>query len=166
MKKFKLPIILFAVFLAAVLPATTAYADVTSKEVESELICQCGCNMVVDVCDCDTANQIRTKIATLISQGQDKNQILASFVSEYGEQMLAAPPKNGFNLVAWVAPFAAVAAGGTGLFFALRAWARKGKERLDGKDFGSVEPSQVPGPDTYRARLDEELRKFNQEAPG
>jgi cytochrome c-type biogenesis protein CcmH len=164
MKKFRLPLIFFAVFLAVVLPATTAYAAVTSKEVESELICQCGCTMIVDVCDCDTANQIRARIATMIGQGMDKNQILASFVNEYGEKMLAAPPKKGFNLVAWIGPFAAVAAGGTGLFFALRAWARKGRERTDGEEYVFTEP--VPGSDAYRSRLDEELRKFNEEASG
>jgi cytochrome c-type biogenesis protein CcmH len=162
MKKFRLPVIFFAVLLLAVLPATGTYAAVTSKEVESELICQCGCTMIVDVCDCDTANQIRAKIATMIGQGMDKNQILASFAGEYGEQMLAAPPKKGFNLVAWVGPFAAVAAGGTGLLFALRAWARKGKERPDEDDLGSIEPGPVPDPDAYRVRLKDELRKFKE----
>ncbi len=44
------------------------------------------------------------KITELIGQGQNKDQIIAYFVGQYGEKMLAAPAKKGFNLVAWVVP--------------------------------------------------------------
>ena len=154
---------MLAMLLVLGLPATAAYAAVTSKEVEGELMCQCGCTMVVDVCDCETANQIRARIADMIDQGQGKDQIIASFVSQYGDKMLASPPKKGFNLVAWVAPFAAVAVGGVGIFFALRTWVRNGKEEaLVETDYG--EPLPAAEEEGYRSRLEEELKKFNGEA--
>ena len=102
MKLRVLTIVLVSV-LAFVLPVTTAYA-LSSKDIQKELMCQCGCTMIVDVCDCETANQIRTKITELMDQGQGKTQIVAYFVGQYGEKMLASPTKKGFNLVAWILP--------------------------------------------------------------
>src|SRR3989304_198516 len=98
--KLRVIVVLLAAMLAIVALATPVYAAVASKDVEKQLMCQCGCTMVVDVCDCETANQMRDKIAELIDQGQDKNQIVAYFVSQHGEKILSAPPKKGFNLVA------------------------------------------------------------------
>ncbi|MFH0941990.1 MAG: cytochrome c-type biogenesis protein CcmH [Chloroflexota bacterium] len=153
-----------AVLLVAVLallgPATPADA-LSSKDIEKELMCQCGCTMVVDVCDCETANQIRAKITELMDQGQGKDQILAYFVGQYGEKMLASPTKKGFNLVAWVSPFAAVAAGSAALFFILRAWARKGKRGAE-ETITLLQPS-APESEEYRERLEEELKRYKEE---
>ncbi|MDO8567535.1 MAG: cytochrome c-type biogenesis protein CcmH [Dehalococcoidales bacterium] len=159
MKLRVLAILVFSV-LAFIAPVTSAYA-LTSKDIERELMCQCGCTMVVDVCDCETANQIRTKITEMMGQGQSKDQIVGYFVKQYGEKMLSSPPKKGFNLVAWIVPFAAVAAGGTGLFFVLRAWARKG--RGEAGQVTLVQPLTLQETDEYRGRLEDELRRFKEE---
>lgn len=149
--KLRALVIAIALLLALFLPTTVAYAALTSKDIEKELMCQCGCTMGVDICECGTAEQIRARIAELIDQGQDKNQILDSFVSQYGETILSSPTKKGFNLVAWIAPFAAVAAGGIALFFILRAWATRGKTLKVVETYG------------YRSRLEAELKKFRGE---
>ena len=159
--KLRIIAILLAALLAIVALATPVYAAVASKDVEKQLMCQCGCTMVVDVCDCETANQMRDKIAELIGQGQDKNQIVAYFVGEYGEKILSAPTKKGFNLVAWVVPFAAVIIGGTALYFILRAWARKG--RGEGGEVAVALPVSVEESDEYRDRLLSELKRFKEE---
>ena len=162
--RLRLPVfaaLALALVLAA--PSPAAFA-LTSKDIERELMCQCGCTMVVDVCDCDTANQIRTKIAGMIDQGQGKDQIVASFVAQYGEKMLSAPTKKGFNLVAWVGPFVAVLAGGTALFFILRAWTRKGRKA---EEAVTLEPPvSVEESAEYRGRLEAELQKFKEEGGG
>lgn len=142
--------------------ATPAYAF-SSKDVQKELMCQCGCTMVVDVCDCDTANQIRAKITELMDQDQSKNQIVAYFVGQYGEKMLAAPTKTGFNLVAWVVPFAAVIVAGTALYFILRAWARKSKKGL-AETVAMAQLVSVAETNEYRGRLEEELKKYKGES--
>ena len=54
-----------------------------------------------------------------------KAQILDYYVSQYGEAILAAPTKRGFNLIAWVTPFAAIAAGGVVIYLLLQAWYRR-----------------------------------------
>ncbi|MBI2859368.1 MAG: cytochrome c-type biogenesis protein CcmH [Chloroflexi bacterium] len=151
-----------ALALAMFLSLTTQAYAVTSKDVERELMCQCGCTMVVDVCDCETANQIREKIALMIGEGQDKGQIVAYFVGQYGEKMLSAPTKKGFNLVAWIVPFAAVLVGGTGLFFILRAWVRKGHGQEEAEPV-AVEPVTAEVTAEYKHRVADELKRFKQE---
>ncbi len=140
----------------------TPVMALSSKDIQKELMCQCGCTMVVDVCDCETANQIRTKITELMSQGQSKEQIIAYFVGQYGEKMLASPAKKGFNLIAWVLPFATVVAGGTGLFFILRVWVLKGRTEVE-PAVTLIQPVSTEETEEYRGRLEEELEKYQEE---
>lgn len=155
-----LTILLIAV-LALLVPATPVYA-ISSKDIQKELMCQCGCTMIVDVCDCETANQIRAKITELMNQGQGKDQILAYFVGQYGEKMLASPTKKGFNLVAWILPFAAVLASGAALFFILRAWVLKGRGGTE-ETVTLVQPVSAQETEEYRGRLIEELKMYKED---
>ena len=154
-------LVLLAVIVALIVPVSAAFA-LSSKDVERELMCQCGCSMVVNVCDCGTANEIRAKITELIDQGQNKGQIVDYFVGKYGEAMLAAPSKKGFNLVAWILPFVAVVVAGTGLFFILKTWVLKGKAGVEEPDAPAV-PVSNDEADQYRGRLEEELKRFKEE---
>ncbi|MEK7354567.1 MAG: cytochrome c-type biogenesis protein [Chloroflexota bacterium] len=153
--------VLLVAMLVILVPATPAYA-LTSKDIQKELMCQCGCTMVVDVCECETANQIRAKITELMDQGQDKAQIIDYFVKQYGEKMLSSPTKKGFNLVAWILPFAAVAVGGTAIFFILRAWVLKGRSGSE-QAVTLVQPVSAQESEEYRGRLAEELKKYKEE---
>src|SRR5262245_44414233 len=83
----------------------------TNQEVEEALTCQCGCGLTVHSCNhlqCGFAVPAKKTIAELIGQGQGKEAITASFVSRYGEKVLSAPTTTGFNLAAWITPFAAL----------------------------------------------------------
>ena len=44
--------------------------------------------------------------------GKDPDEIVAAFVAKYGEQILMAPPPEGFNLAGYLVPGVAVAAAG------------------------------------------------------
>ncbi|MBI4455299.1 MAG: cytochrome c biogenesis protein CcsA [Acidobacteria bacterium] len=93
------------------------------RDITSQLVCQCGCgNMIVANCDCSNAQTIKNDVAGLIRRGQDRNQILTSYVSRYGQSVLAAPPKKGFNLLAWLFPFVAILAAAIWLGRKLRSW--------------------------------------------
>lgn len=130
----------------------------TRKEIEAGLICQCGCTMVVNVCDCGTAEQIRADIMNKLRQGMTKEAIFAGYVQQYGKEVLAAPPKQGFDLTAWITPFVAIIAGGALLYFLLRRWVVR---------YGVKRPAPVEEPDLsladrikYEGRLEEELKKY------
>lgn len=116
--------------LGAILPTGPARADtaVTSPGVDyvtERIICDCGCsNLTVKNCTCGKADRVRSEIAQRLGRGETAEQILKSYVDEYGEQILSAPTREGFNLLGWLLPFGAVLLGGAALVLILRRWSR------------------------------------------
>ncbi|MEE8385676.1 MAG: cytochrome c-type biogenesis protein CcmH, partial [Dehalococcoidia bacterium] len=108
--------LLLALILTAWPLATSADEPPTVHNVASGLMCQCGCAMTVAACQesmpCSVADSIVQQIQSQINDGKSKSEILESFVTIYGESVLAMPRKSGFGLTAWVTPFLAIAAGG------------------------------------------------------
>lgn len=47
-----------------------------------------------------------------IGTNRNEKQIVTAFVAEYGERILAKPTASGFNLIVWILPGVALAAGG------------------------------------------------------
>lgn len=153
-------LVLGLALLSVLVASAPVSADVTVSDLENELLCTCGCTMVLETCQCETAPQMRAKIATMIDEGQTKQEILDYFVAQYGEKILAAPTKKGFNLVAWILPFAALIGGGGALFFVLRTWVMKGKVPAEETVY---QPYETEDGDEYRRRFEEEFERFRQE---
>jgi cytochrome c-type biogenesis protein CcmH len=63
-------------------------------------------------------NELRNGIA----KGLSDQQILDGFVAKYGAVVLAAPTTHGFDLVAWIAPFAVFGAALLGTILLVRRW--------------------------------------------
>ncbi len=103
-----------------------------------DMICACGCNQILLECNhvgCQYSERMRGELQTMLDQGKDDGAILAAFAEKYGNTILAAPTTSGFNLVAWIVPFAVLAAA---TFFAgilIRRW-RSGQEPLPAPDAG------------------------------
>jgi cytochrome c-type biogenesis protein CcmH len=57
-----------------------------------------------------------------IGGGKSDEEILSSFAAKYGAVVLAAPTTHGFDLVAWIAPFAVFAAAMLGTILLIRRW--------------------------------------------
>ncbi len=121
-------IIGFALHTSAA-PTKNADPDkVLFDQVISELTCQCGCGLLVSACepaDCATSAEIRGKVRKLIAQGESDDQIKQAMVKDYGPQILAAPPKAGFNLSAYILPFAFLIIGGYVLLLIITRWLPK-----------------------------------------
>jgi cytochrome c-type biogenesis protein CcmH len=96
------------IFLTAILPVSV-YA-VTSSEIETELMCDCGCGDMLVNCTCERSEEMRAIITGMINEGKTKVQVLEIFVAQFGEVILSSPPRKGFNLVAYGLPI-------TGFFF-------------------------------------------------
>jgi cytochrome c-type biogenesis protein CcmH len=62
------------------------------------------------------------ELRTFIASGLSDNQILDAFAAKYGATVRAAPTTHGFNLVAWIAPFAVFAAALLGTILLVRRW--------------------------------------------
>lgn len=98
------------------------------NRVSDRLICQCSCQMVVRVCNhqnCPSAVPIRREIESQIIDGKGEEEIVQSFVDEYGLKVLSSPPAEGFNLAAWVMPgFALLVGLGVVLYLSV-TWTRR-----------------------------------------
>jgi len=118
--------IVIGLLFAFVAPA--AAADQSAQEsIEETLLCYCGCaGLSVKDCTCGTAASIRQDIATRLANGDSQEAVLASFVARHGEKILSAPTKEGFNLLAWIMPFAVLLAAATALVVVIRRWETRG----------------------------------------
>ncbi len=151
----------FGIILLAVLfSASPARADsATVGSISEQLVCQCGCNMGLSNCthaECMSREAMTALIEQKLAQGQSGEEIIQFFVTQYGEQVLASPPKRGFNLVAWVLPFAAILGGGGVIYIALKAWVRRGRQSQT-----SAVAEAEEGDEEYQHRLEKELEEFN-----
>ncbi len=153
-----LGIIPVAVLLAtAPAPALAASAD-RVNEIASQLVCQCGCGLVLNNCNhehCEPRDSMLAYIGQALDQGKTKDAIIASLVESYGEVVLAAPTKRGFNLVGWITPFAAIAAGGGIVYLAVRAWMVWDRRTRE-------EAVEIAADDPYLLRVDDELKRYEE----
>ena len=159
-RKGKVITILFLLVTSSVLWLSPALS-VTVGEITQELACTCGCNMVVSACEgameCSAADRIRAQVLEKLNLGQSKEEIIGYFVNRFGEKILSAPTKRGFNLIAWILPFFAIVSGGGVLYFTLKKWYSIGGERREGRN--SLEPEEVE--EKYLERFEQELKDFD-----
>jgi cytochrome c-type biogenesis protein CcmH len=151
---------LVVLLATALLCAPAAFASErhpTLNELENEVMCPV-CNTTLAQSDSPAAHQIERDISARIRQGWTKSQIKDSLVSEYGESILASPPKRGFNLLAWLLPLVGIGLAATVLGLAAWGWSRSRPEpetltapSRNGQ--GSIDPE-------LDRRVDEELARF------
>lgn len=134
------------------------------SSVSDKLICLCGCNSVLTVCphqNCEWGIPAKQYITDQLAAGQTPEQLLDYYVAEYGEKVLAAPTKSGFNLAAYIIPFAVLIAGGVIVYFVVAGWSRRmGRPTVVSAE-GRVEPSTDETPDELRRKMEEELKSFD-----
>lgn len=128
-RSLRIAIYLVVLALGLGLAAPAAADGPTVDDVAKELMCQCGCGMTLPNCssamECMVGDQMMDVIRQQIAEGRSKSEIINYFVSIYGEQVLAAPTKEGLNLMVWVTPFATII-GGAGLVgWLLHTWRRR-----------------------------------------
>jgi cytochrome c-type biogenesis protein CcmH/NrfF len=76
--------------------------------IEHDIKCLCSCGLDVHSCQfqmrCDTSPGWSQRIRRDLEAGMSKEAIEASFVADFGSQVLLAPPPEGFNLVGYLLP--------------------------------------------------------------
>jgi cytochrome c-type biogenesis protein CcmH len=136
-------------FLA--LAASAAAADPpTLGDLEDEVICP-TCQTTLELSNSPVATQMRTFIRERIAAGNSKEEIKAQLVDEFGQGVLAAPPKSGFNLVAWLLPLVGLLAALVAVTFAARRYARPRPQPVAGAP--PLDPE-------LERRVDDELKRF------
>jgi len=125
------------------------------------LTCQCGCGLTVANCNmptCGFSVPVREQIESMINKGKSGAEILGFYRAKFGEKVLSAPTTEGFNVLAWVMPFVAVALGGIFIFYTTNRWRdRPQRPKAASGSTGKAGPSQFD-PELKR-RLENELRE-------
>lgn len=94
-------------------------------DLNHRLMCTCGCAQILGECNhvgCTESGRELGELRAAIASGASDSDILSSFAAKYGATVLAAPPKKGFDLIAWIAPFAVFAAALLGTILLVRRW--------------------------------------------
>jgi cytochrome c-type biogenesis protein CcmH len=143
-------------------PALASDQHPTLAEIEGEVMCPVCPGETLDESTAPAADRERALIRSLIAKGYTKSEIEQRLVDEYGPQILAAPPKHGFNLLAWVLPIAGVIGGALALGYLAWRWSHGRAEpepssRPAAADGGPERPIEPE----LEQRLDEELARFD-----
>jgi cytochrome c-type biogenesis protein CcmH len=146
------------VALAGAGAATAAEAPPTPSDVEDEVLCP-TCETTLDQSNSPVARRMKAFIRARIAAGDSKGEIKAKLVDDFGEQILASPPRKGFNLLAWWLPVAGLGAGALVVGALAWRWSRSREAEADG--VGEPLPPAAPEVDpALERRLDEELARF------
>jgi cytochrome c-type biogenesis protein CcmH len=157
----KIATLIFLLMAANLNPAQTEQPPeqrVLQTEIQNGLACFCGCGMTIQGClgmTCSESRAISKQVATMLEGGKTKAVVLQAMVAQYGERILAAPTKTGFNLTAWILPFVALVAGGFIVAKVIANWKRQSPA-------SRTQNSEQQRPsDPYQERLERELREFD-----
>ena len=150
---------LVALLAALVVPATARASEEnpTLRELEGELMCP-TCGTTLELSNAPAANQIRRFVRARIAAGDRKSEIEDKLVAEFGRGVLASPPKEGFDLLAWVLPLLALGVGAGVIGFLVVRWSRR-----DRSEAWFEEPSTNGKPELDPAlekRLEDELARY------
>lgn len=110
-------------------PITAADNDAAIQAIEKQLRCSCGCGLDIYTCrttdfNCTYSPALHKEVLRLAGQGKTAQQIVDEFVTQYGQAVLMAPPKRGFNLAGYFVPSIAIVVAGVLLVLMLRRWTR------------------------------------------
>jgi cytochrome c-type biogenesis protein CcmH len=123
--------------------------------VARDLWCPLCSGVRLDVCDLKACMQMKEVIALKLQEGATPAEIKAYFVQQYGPQVMGEPPRQGFTLLAWILPFAALLIGVTWLIYMGRRWSL----HRQAAQAAATSIPQTP-PDSYARRLEEELKRL------
>ena len=110
------------------------------------MMCTCGCNQVLLECNhvgCTASDKMRGELQEALNSRINDQQVLDQFVDKYGATVLNAPTTHGFNLVAWIMPFAALL---LATWFTI-VFVRKWKERPEESAGVAVAAAELRGAD-------------------
>jgi cytochrome c-type biogenesis protein CcmH len=140
-----------ALLALVVLPVARADNRPTLTDLEGEIMCPV-CDTTLDQSSSPAARQIKAVISARIAAGDSKQEIKDLLVAQYGTKILAAPPKKGFNLLAWLLPIFLLLGGA--IVLGLLAW-RWSHTREPGPPAAQLSPA-------LERRVDEELARYDE----
>jgi cytochrome c-type biogenesis protein CcmH len=121
----------------------------SATALEAQLVCPV-CETTLDQSSSPVAQRMKAFIRRRIAAGDTEQQIKNKLVAQFGPGVIAAPPKGGFGLLAWLLPLVVVVCGAIVLAVLVRAWSRRRPPPV----------AERPLDSELERRLDEELARF------
>lgn len=159
-------LILLVTLLISMVPVT-AYAqgsDPTDDEVNAvakQLYCPVCENIPLDTCGTTACEQWRGIIRDKLADGWTEDEIKTYFVNQYGDRVLAEPPRRGFNWIIYAVPVIIFIGGGYLFFRGFQQWRSPEPDGKVGKK-AKTTPKPVSLSKDDINRVEEELRKRSQ----
>ncbi len=139
-----------ALALVVALCASLGTTDASSRfnDLNHRLMCTCGCNELLGECNhvsCPMSGPEQNELSADIAGGMGDKEILTAFSRKYGATVLAAPTTEGFDLVAWIAPFAVFGAALLGTFLLIQRWRALGAAEIaaSAQELAGEDPSDL-----------------------
>lgn len=152
-------ILIFLVLVSSAVMVSAQGNDPTDDDINAvakQLYCPVCENIPLDACGTAACEQWRGIIREKLSEGWSEDQIKEYFVAQYGDRVLAEPPRRGFNWLVYIVPGLVFLGGGWLLFTGFRSW------QSSGPDADPVKKSNQKAKavdDPYVSRIEEELKK-------
>ena len=88
----------------------TIFFAILNADEKNELIIDIEQSLMATCCWTGTVydhgnKEMEIEIASMVNNGKSKPEILSYFTDKYGERVLSTPVVEGFNIIAWLAPF-------------------------------------------------------------
>ena len=132
-------------------PAAVACPETSLGDLEDEVMCPvCGTSLGLAT-ESPQAQRERLFIQELIDQCKSKDEIKTALVAEFGDQVLALPDDNGFDLAAYLIPLAILVGAGAAITIGVRRWRVRPAPATAGSGASARESK----------RLDEDLARYD-----
>ena len=142
-----------ALALAGPAAAACTHPKTSLGYLEGQVMCP-TCHTTLDQSDSAAARQIEAYIAKRIAQCASAQQIENELVANYGQGILAAPPRKGFDLLAWWLPIGGVLLGAVLLAFGVWRWSRRRDDEPPPPEASGLDEETERQLDELLARLD------------
>ena len=143
-----------ALALALLAPTAAAEQAASLTEIEKQVMCPV-CGTLLQLAESPQAQRERVFINGLIAEGKTEAQVKDALVAEYGDEVLALPPRSGFSLSAYLVPIVAFLIAVAALAVGVLRWRRTGGG-------GPDDPAPAAGPsDADSERLDADLARYD-----
>jgi cytochrome c-type biogenesis protein CcmH len=155
--------LIVGVLVLSILPGTVMAqgSDPTDDEVNAiakQLYCPVCENIPLDACGTTACEQWRGIIRDKLSEGWTEDQIKTYFVDQYGDRVLAEPPREGFNWVVYIVPPIVFLIGIWFLYRGFQRWRTASTDKRPVKASSQKEKEKTPD-DEYISQVEEELKK-------
>jgi len=145
-------VVMAALAFAGPAAAACAHPHTSLAYLEGQIMCP-TCNTTLDQSDAPAAQRIKVFIQKRIDECATADQIRSELVANFGTGILAAPPHEGFDLLAWWLPLGGISLAAAALAGGVWRWSRTrdGEEPPAG---GTLDPADEQRLDELLARLD------------